>query len=99
MDSIIFTPGNREVLHMCVQSLRHVQLFETLWTVAHQASLFMGFLRQEDWSGLPFPSPGDLPDSRIKPTFPALASRFFIAEPLGKPTYTNSPSFSDFLLV
>ena len=38
-----------------------------LWTVAHQAPLFMGFSRQEYWSGLPFPSPGDLPDQGIKP--------------------------------
>jgi len=46
--------------------------FATLWTVAHQASLSMGFSRQEYWSGLPFPSPGDLPDPGIKPAFPAL---------------------------
>ena len=50
-----------------VQLLSHVWLFATLWTVAHQASLSMDFFRQEYWSGLPFPSPGDLPDTRIKP--------------------------------
>ena len=44
----------------------------TLWTVAYQASLPMGFPRQEYWSGLPFPSPGDLPDPGIKCGFPAL---------------------------
>ena len=44
-----------------------VQLFATLWTVAHQASLSMGFLRQEYWSGLPCPTPGDLPHPGIKP--------------------------------
>ena len=43
-----------------------------LWTVAHQALLSMGFSRQEYWSGLPFPSPGDLPDPRIEPESPAL---------------------------
>ena len=43
----------------------------TLWTVAHQAPLSMGFPRQEYWSGLPFPSPGDLPDPGIKPGSPA----------------------------
>ena len=59
-----------------------VQLFATPWTVACQALLSMGFPRQEYWSGLPFPSPRDLPDLRIKPTFPALADRFFTAEPL-----------------
>ena len=45
-----------------VQLLSHVQLFVTTWTLAHQAPLSMGFSRQEYWSGLPFPSPGDLPD-------------------------------------
>ena len=46
----------------------------------HQAPLSMGFLRQEYWSGLPFPPPGDLPDPEIKPTSLALAGGFFIAE-------------------
>ena len=49
----------------------HVQLFVTLWTVAHQAPLSMGFSRQEYWSGLPFPPPGDLPDPGIEPMIPA----------------------------
>ena len=44
----------------------------TLWTVARQASLSMGFSRQEYWTGLPFPSPGDLPDPGIKPSSPTL---------------------------
>ena len=44
----------------------------TLWTVACNAPQSMGFPRQADWSGLPFPSPGDLPDPGIKPEFPAL---------------------------
>ena len=44
----------------------------------------MGFLRQEYWSGLPFPSPGDLPDPGIKPVSPALTGRFFNTEPPGK---------------
>ena len=54
----------------------------TPWTVAHQAPLSMGFSRQEYWNGLPFPSPGDLPDPGIEPESPALAGRFFTAEPL-----------------
>ena len=45
----------------------HVQLFMTPWTVAHQAPLSVGFSRQEYWSGLPFPSPGDLPNPGIEP--------------------------------
>ena len=68
-----------------VQLLSRVQFFETAWTVAHQAPLSMGFSRQEYWSGLPFPTPGDLPDPGIKPMFPALAGGFFTTEPPGKP--------------
>ena len=55
-----------------VKSLSCVQLFATPWTVAHQAPPSMEFSRQEYWSGLPFPSPGDLPDQGIKPGSPAL---------------------------
>ena len=57
----------------------------TPWTVAHQAPLSMGFSRQEYWSGLPFPSPGDLPDPGIEPRCPELASGFSTTEPPGKP--------------
>ena len=55
-----------------MKSLSHVRLFVTPWTIAHQASPSMGFSRQEYWSGLPFPSPGDLPDPRIEPGSPTL---------------------------
>ena len=65
--------------------LSHVRLFATPWTVAHQAPLSMGFSRQEYWSWLPFPSPGDLPDPGIEPLSTALAGGFFIAEPSRKP--------------
>ena len=54
-------------------------------TAAHQALLSMGFPRQEYWSGLPFPSPGDLPDPGIKPGSQVLPGGFFITEPPGKP--------------
>ena len=68
-------------MHACVLSrFSRVQHFVTLWTVACQASLFMGFSRQEYWSGLPCPSPGDLPNPGIEPKFlmsPALAGGFF----------------------
>ena len=53
---------------MCVQSLSHIQLFVTPWTIAHQAPLSTGFSRQEYRSGLPRPPPGDLPDPGIEPT-------------------------------
>ena len=59
--------------------------FETLWIVACQAPLSMGFPRQEYWNGLPFSSPGDLCNLEIKPTSPALAGGFFTTEPPGKP--------------
>ena len=55
--------------------------FATTWTVAHQAPVFIGFPRQEYCSGLPFPSPGDLPDPGIEPGSPALAGGFFTTEP------------------
>ena len=58
-------------------------LFSALRTVTHQASLSLGFPRQEYWSGFPFPSPGDLPDPRIEPGSPALAGRCFTNEPPG----------------
>ena len=58
--------------------------FAALWTLARQAPLSMGFSRQEYWSGLPCPSPGDLPNAGIKPASPALAGGFFTTEPSGK---------------
>ena len=76
---------------MRAQLLSHVQLFVTLWTVAHQAPLSMEFPRQEYWSGWPFPPPGDLPNPGVEPTSPVspvspvLAGRFFTTEPPGKP--------------
>ena len=68
-----------------VKSLSHVRLFATPGTVACQAPPSMGFSRQEYWSGLPFPSPGDLPDSGIKPRSPKLPTDTLLSEPLGKP--------------
>ena len=57
----------------------------TLWTVTCQAPLSIGLFRQEYWSGLPFPFPGDLPNAGIEPMSPVLAGRFFPTEPPGKP--------------
>ena len=62
-------------------------------TIAHQAPLSMGFFRQEYWSRLPFPTPGDLPNPGIEPTFrisPALVGRFFTAEIPEKPKLMNT---------
>ena len=58
-----------------------VWLFVTPWTIAHQAPLSMGFSRQEYWSGLPFPSPGDLPDPGIEPRSPSLHADALTSEP------------------
>ena len=60
-------------------------LLTTLWTVAHQALLSMGFPRQEHWGGLPFPSPGHLHNPGIKSNSPTLVGRFFTTEPPGLP--------------
>ena len=67
-----------------VKSLSRVRLFATPWTVAYQASPSMGFSRQEYWSGLPFPSPGHLPDPGIEPGSPALQADALTSEPPGK---------------
>ena len=67
-----------------VQSLSRVQLFVTPWTVAYQASPSMGFSKQEYWSGLPFPSPEDLPDPGVEPGSPTLQADTLTSEPPGK---------------
>ena len=71
------------------KSLSRVRLFATLWTVAHQVPPSMGFSRQEYWSGLPFPSPGDLPDPRIELRSPALQADALTSEPLSDCMYVN----------
>ena len=68
-----------------VKSLSRVRLFATPWTVARQPPLSMGFSRQEYWSGLPFPFPGDLPNPGIEPGSPALLADALSSEPPGKP--------------
>ena len=70
---------------MCAQWLSCVRLFVTPWPVAHQTPLFLGFFRQEYWSGLPFPPPGDLPDPGIELVSPVLADGFFATVPPGEP--------------
>ena len=90
----MFTPyaGNKQshpqkladnliIMKVKVKSLSHVRLFVTPWTVAYKASPFMGFSRQEYWSGLPFPSPGDLSDPGFEPGCPALEADALTSEP------------------
>ena len=80
-----------------VKSLSRVRLFATPWTVAYQASPSMGFSRQEYWSGLPFPSPGDLPDPGIEPGSPTLEADALTSEPPGKPLVGSRDSSNLFL--
>ena len=94
---LFFFPGIMGQMCVCVcvcvcarthtQSLSHVCLFGTPWTVAHQAPLSVKFSRQEYWSGLPFLPPADLPNTGIEPVplaSPTLVGRFFTTKPLGK---------------
>ena len=68
-----------------VKWLSRVRLFAIPWIVAYQAPPSMGFSRQEYWSGLPFPSPGDLPNPGIEPGSPALEADALTSQPPGKP--------------
>ena len=72
------------IIVVVVQSLSCVRLFVTPWTIAHQAPPSMGSSRQEYWSGLPFPSPGDLPDPGIEPRSPIMQADALTSEPPGK---------------
>ena len=83
---------------MCVLSrFSHVRLFETLWTEAQQAPLFMGFSRQKYWNELPCPPPGYHPDPGMEPAFlmfPVLAGRFFTSSTQLVPFYVYPLSFT-----
>ena len=81
---VLLTLSRVVLWHSEVKSLSCVRLFAIPWTVVYQASLSMGFSRQEYWSGLPFPSPGDLPDPGIEPRSPALQADALPSEPPGK---------------
>ena len=70
--------------------LSRVLLFATSWTVVYQAPQSMDFSRQEYWSGLPFLSPGDLPDPGIEPGSPALEAHTLLSEPPGKDTKSEA---------
>ena len=87
---------------MKVKSLSRVRLFATPWTVPYQAPQSMEFSRQEYWSGLPFPSPGDLPDPDIEPGSPTLPSDALPSEPPGvlkSPTIVVLLSISRFISI
>ena len=71
---------------MKVKLFSRVRLFATPWTVVYQAPPSMGFFREEYWSGLPFPSPVDLPDPGIEPESPVLQADALTSEPPGKPS-------------
>ena len=90
LEKVSFPSSSKErqcqrMLKVKVKSLSRVRLLATPWTVAYQAPLSMRFSRQEYWSGLPFPSPGDLPDPGIEPGFPTLEADTLTSEPPGKP--------------
>ena len=79
-----------------MKSLSCVRLFATPWTVAHQAPPSMGFSRQEYWSGLPFSSPGNLPDPGIELRSPALQADALTSEPPGKPNVSTIITYNYF---
>ena len=79
---------------MCAYPLSRVQFFVTPWTVAHQARLSMEFSRQEYWSGLPCPPPGNCPKLGIKPRSPALQADSLLPELSGKPKNTRVGSLA-----
>ena len=93
---VVYSPWDHKESDTTEHTLRHfshVQLFATPWAVACQAPLSMGFPRQEYWSGLPFPFPGDLSDPGMEPPSPALAGGFFTTKPPGEP-FTCISSFN-----
>ena len=82
---IIYNAFSLNIFVAIVQSLSCVQPFAAPCTVVYQVPVSMGVSKQEYWSKLPFPSPGDIPRPEIKPVSSVLAGRLFIIEPLGKP--------------
>ena len=89
LSSLLFSPISAPESE--VKLLSRVCLFATLWTVAYQARPSMGFSRQEYWSGLPFPSPGDLPDPGIEPRSPALQADALPPGPLWRQRFLGLP--------
>ena len=83
---------------MKAKLLSRAQFFVTPWTVAHQVPQSMEFSRQEYWSGLPFPSPGDLPDPRIELGPPALQADALPSEPPGRDAFNSKCTYSSIIL-
>ena len=81
-------------LFVVVWLLSPIWLFATPWTVTLQAPLSMGLYRQEYWSGMPLPSPGDLPNPGTEPASPALQADFLLSKPSGKPPVIQFSQFS-----
>ena len=82
---------------MCLECAQPCPTLQPQWTVACQAPLSMGFPRQEYWSGLPFPPPGDLPNPGIKPESPVSSASQADSVPLshlGSPTYTHTDMYT-----
>ena len=79
----------RQLVNCCFLVTESCPTFCDPMTVAHQVPLTMGFPMKKHWSGLPFPSPGDLPNPEIEPRSPALAGIFFTTEPPEKPYLVN----------
>ena len=99
----VYSPWDREELDMAEHE--HCCLVAKAWYtplschgLTLQAPMSMGFPRQEYWSGLPFPSPGDLPNLGMEPVSPPLAGRFFTTEPLGKPQIRGVEVYKTWLL-
>ena len=88
-DSLLSEPPGKSLNNTCMNVCEVTSVVSnsvTQWTVACQTPLSMGFPRQEYWSGLPFPSPGLLPDPGIEPGSPALQADSLASEPPGKPS-------------
>ena len=83
------------IVLLLLSHFSHVQLCASLWAIAHQAPLSMEFSRQEYWSGLPCPPPGDGPNPGIKPRSPALEGEFVTTDPPEKPPYPSRPALFD----
>ena len=91
--------GSLFTIKVKVKSLSRVWLFATPWTVAYQAPLSLGFSRQECWRGLPFPSPGYLPNPGIEPGSPALQADALPSAPPGKPNLHDKEGLHDACLL